>query len=115
MSALPKVEVWTDGSCSPNPGPGGWAAILLFRKTNGEIVRRELWAGTEQTTNNRMEMTGVLMGLRALTRRCHVTAVVRLPVAQRSPERYGMLPGHKRLPGGVYVSLSLPRIRQSPS
>ena len=46
------VEVWTDGGCKPNPGPGGWAAILRFRG-----VERELSGADPATTNNRMELT----------------------------------------------------------
>ncbi len=57
------VELWVDGACSGNPGPGGWAAILRYR---GE--QRELWGGEAQTTNNRMELRSVIEGLSALTR-----------------------------------------------
>ncbi len=57
------VELWTDGACSGNPGPGGWAAIL--RK--GDRVK-ELSGGEPQTTNNRMELQSVIEGLRALNR-----------------------------------------------
>jgi ribonuclease HI len=66
-----EVEIWTDGACSGNPGPGGWAAVLRCRG-----VQRELSGGDPQTTNNRMEMTAVLEGLRALTRPVAVTVVV---------------------------------------
>lgn len=58
------VYIFTDGSCYPNPGPGGWAAVLLF---NG--VRKEIYGGSRKTTNNEMELTGILMGLRALKSR----------------------------------------------
>lgn len=57
------VELWTDGACSGNPGPGGWAAILLW---NGH--ERELTGGEPQTTNNRMELMSVIEGLEALSR-----------------------------------------------
>jgi ribonuclease HI len=63
----PTVELWTDGACSGNPGPGGWAAVLLY---NGR--ERELVGGEAQTTNNRMELQAVVEGLRALTRPCRV-------------------------------------------
>jgi ribonuclease HI len=66
-----EVEIWTDGACSGNPGPGGWAAVLCCRG-----VQRELSGGDPATTNNRMEMTAVLQGLRALTRPVAVTVVV---------------------------------------
>jgi ribonuclease HI len=62
------VELFTDGSCNPNPGPGGWGAILRW---GGQ--ERELYGGTPDTTNNRMEMTAVLEGLRALKFGCVVT------------------------------------------
>ena len=62
------VEVWTDGGCKPNPGPGGWAAILVFRG-----VEKELCGGEPDTTNNRMELTAAAMALEALTRPCWVT------------------------------------------
>jgi ribonuclease HI len=57
------VELWTDGACSGNPGPGGWAAVLRWN----EHVR-EISGGDPQTTNNRMELTSVIEGLKALTR-----------------------------------------------
>ncbi len=59
----PVVELWVDGACSGNPGPGGWAAILRYR---GE--QRELAGGEADTTNNRMELRSVIEGLSALTR-----------------------------------------------
>lgn len=61
------VEIWTDGGCKPNPGPGGWAAILKFRETV-----RELSGGAVETTNNRMELTAAAEALSALTRPCRV-------------------------------------------
>jgi ribonuclease HI len=61
------VEVWTDGGCKPNPGPGGWAAILRFRG-----VERELSGAEPATTNNRMELTAAMMALEALKRPCRV-------------------------------------------
>ncbi|HVC52913.1 MAG TPA: ribonuclease HI [Stellaceae bacterium] len=67
MAADDTVEIFTDGACSGNPGPGGWAAILRFRG-----VERELAGGEAMTTNNRMEMSAAIAGLEALTRPCHV-------------------------------------------
>ncbi len=61
------VEIWTDGGCKPNPGPGGWAAILRFGATE-----RELTGGDPVTTNNRMELTAAAAALEALTRPCKV-------------------------------------------
>jgi ribonuclease HI len=63
------TELWTDGACSGNPGPGGWAFALIARDGAGAVVKQvEGHGGEPQTTNNRMEMTAVLTGLRALTR-----------------------------------------------
>ena len=61
------VELYTDGACSGNPGPGGWGCILRFKG-----VEKELYGGENPTTNNRMEMMAVLSGLNALTRPCAV-------------------------------------------
>lgn len=65
---LPVVHMWTDGACKGNPGPGGWGALLR----SGEH-ERELFGGELDTTNNRMELTAVIEGLRALNTRCAVT------------------------------------------
>ncbi|CAN5474568.1 ribonuclease HI [soil metagenome] len=68
---LPTVTVYTDGACSGNPGPGGWAAILLHRA--GDSTRERELAGAEpQTTNNRMELRAVVEALAALTQPCTV-------------------------------------------
>ena len=61
------VEIYTDGACSGNPGPGGWGAFLRM----GEHTK-ELSGGEAQTTNNRMELTAVIMALSALKRPCKV-------------------------------------------
>lgn len=63
------VELYTDGACSGNPGPGGWAYILRDGPTGQE---REASGGEPETTNNRMELNAVIEGLRALTRSCRV-------------------------------------------
>jgi len=63
-----RVEIFTDGACSGNPGPGGWGAILRWR---GE--ERELFGGNPSTTNNRMELTAVIEGLTALKKSSLVT------------------------------------------
>ena len=68
MGALTDVTIYTDGACSGNPGPGGWAAILIAGNH-----KKELSGGEANTTNNRMELEGVINGLRALTRPCNVT------------------------------------------
>lgn len=63
----PRIEIFTDGSCSGNPGPGGWGAILRF---NG--YEKELSGGEANTTNNRMELTSVIKALSALKEPCDV-------------------------------------------
>ncbi len=62
------IEIFTDGACSGNPGPGGWGAILRF----GEH-EKELSGGEKNTTNNRMELTAVISALSALKEPCEVT------------------------------------------
>lgn len=64
---MKKVEIYTDGSCKKNPGPGGWAAILVYGG-----VEKELCGGEADTTNNRMELTAVISALAALKEKCSV-------------------------------------------
>lgn len=64
---LPEVILYTDGACRGNPGPGGWAALLIW---NGK--EKEIAGGDPQTTNNRMEMKAIIEGLKTLKRPCHV-------------------------------------------
>ncbi|MBR3864254.1 MAG: ribonuclease HI [Clostridia bacterium] len=65
---LKKVEIWTDGACSCNPGPGGWAAILNYRG-----IEKQISGGNVSTTNNIMELTAVIEGLKMLKEKCDVT------------------------------------------
>lgn len=67
---LDKVTIYTDGACSGNPGPGGWCAILKSGK-----YEKEISGGNSDTTNNRMELTAVIEGLKALKRPCDVTII----------------------------------------
>ncbi len=67
MTDISDVVIYTDGACSGNPGPGGWACILM---AGG--AKKELSGGEPDTTNNRMELMGVISGLKALTRPCNV-------------------------------------------
>ena len=67
MSELPLVEMFTDGACRGNPGPGGWAVLLRM----GE-KEREISGGEPLTTNNRMELLAAIRGLEALKRPCRV-------------------------------------------
>ena len=67
MDKMPLVEMFTDGACSGNPGPGGWGTVL---RCNGK--EKELSGGEKTTTNNRMELKAVIEGLKALKRPCNV-------------------------------------------
>ncbi len=69
MTRPPHITIYTDGACSGNPGPGGFAAVLL--DSHGR--RREISGGFRNTTNNRMELLGVISALEALKRPCDVT------------------------------------------
>ncbi|MGI6264970.1 MAG: ribonuclease HI [Acutalibacteraceae bacterium] len=65
---MKQIDLFTDGACSGNPGPGGWGAILRFRG-----AEKELSGGEANTTNNRMELTAAIEGLSALKEPCRVT------------------------------------------
>ena len=65
--AQPQVEIWSDGACKGNPGPGGWGALL-----RAGVHEKELFGGDPDTTNNRMELTAVIEALGSLKRRCRV-------------------------------------------
>lgn len=67
MKELEKIEMFTDGACSGNPGPGGWGVLL--RQGQNE---KTLSGAESDTTNNRMELMAAIMGLRAIKRPCHV-------------------------------------------
>jgi len=64
---MDEITIYTDGACSGNPGPGGWAAVLLYKDN-----RKEISGGNENTTNNIMEMTAVIEALKLLKRPCKV-------------------------------------------
>ncbi|MBW7573230.1 ribonuclease HI [Caproiciproducens faecalis] len=64
---MKQIEIYTDGACSGNPGPGGWGAVLRY---NG--VEKEISGGAADTTNNRMELSGVIEALRMLKEPCEV-------------------------------------------
>ena len=68
------LHIYTDGSCFPNPGPGGWGALLLWPHSDGEIREKELYGGAPQETNNTMEMTAIYEGL--LARKGDVSTVI---------------------------------------
>ena len=65
---MKNVEIYTDGACSGNPGPGGWGAVLIY---NG--VEKQLSGSEKETTNNRMELSAVITALKALREPCNVT------------------------------------------
>lgn len=83
------VEIWTDGACKGNPGPGGWGALL--RQGRHE---KELCGGEAATTNNRMELTAVIEALRALKRPCHVVVHTDSQYVQKGMSEW--LPNWKR-------------------
>lgn len=64
---MQKVIIYTDGACSGNPGPGGWAAVLIYGDN-----KKEISGGSPETTNNIMELTAILEGLKALKVECEV-------------------------------------------
>lgn len=64
---MKNIEIYTDGACSGNPGKGGWGAVLVYKNTEKEISGCE-----KETTNNRMELTAVIMALKALKEPCNV-------------------------------------------
>lgn len=85
QTGLDLVELFTDGACSGNPGPGGWGAILRCRGKE-----KELSGGEKETTNNRMELTAVIEGLRALKKRCHIKNLHRFTICcQCNHQRMG--------------------------
>ena len=67
---MKEVTIYTDGACSGNPGAGGWGTILVYKGRE-----REMSGGAAETTNNRMELTAVIEGLKALKEACKVTVV----------------------------------------
>jgi len=68
MATKPRVEAFTDGACSGNPGPGGWGVLLRMGKHE-----KELCGGEPETTNQRMELQAAIEALKALRKECHIT------------------------------------------
>lgn len=64
---MDEIEIFTDGACKGNPGPGGWGALLRYGK-----VEKELWGAEKHTTNNRMELMAAIQALESLKRPCSV-------------------------------------------
>ena len=65
---MKQIEIFTDGACSGNPGPGGWGAVLRYKQ-----YEKELSGGEAETTNNRMEMTALIRALESLKEPCEIT------------------------------------------
>ena len=70
---MTKVNLYTDGACSGNPGVGGYGAILVYIDSNGKEHEKEFSQGYKLTTNNQMELMAVIVGLEALNKPCDVT------------------------------------------
>ena len=85
----PAVEIFTDGACKGNPGPGGWGVLLRYGTTE-----KELYGGERQTTNNRMELMAAIEGLKALKKACSVTLTTDSQYVRRGITEW--LPGWKR-------------------
>ncbi|MEZ6066621.1 MAG: ribonuclease HI [Planctomycetaceae bacterium] len=87
----PVVQLFTDGACRGNPGPGGWAYILRHPASGAE---KECAGGVADTTNNQMELQAVISGLRALSRRSRVEVVTDSAYVMKGSQEW--LPGWKR-------------------
>ena len=90
MSDPVTVEIFTDGACSGNPGPGGWGTILRYKGRE-----KELFGGEPDTTNNRMELMAAIRGLEELTRPCQVVLYTDSTYVQKGISEW--LPGWKAL------------------
>ena len=73
MAEKVKVDIYTDGACSGNPGPGGYGTILVHTDSDGIMHEKELSEGFKCVTNNQMELMAVIVGLEALKKPCSVT------------------------------------------
>lgn len=85
----PRVDIWTDGACKGNPGPGGWGVLLRHGARE-----KTLYGGEPSTTNNRMELMAVIQALQALKRRCVVTLYTDSSYVQKGMTEW--LPNWKR-------------------
>ena len=104
MPDLPSVVIYTDGASDPNPGPGGWAALLLYN------AHEKVLTGAENpTTNNRMELTAAIRGLQSLRRPCAVTLYTDSEYLKRGITEW--LPGWRRRSwrrkGGALANIEL--------
>lgn len=91
-----KVSIYTDGSARGNPdGPGGYGTVLQYVDAKGMLHERELSAGYKKTTNNRMELMAVIVGLEALNRPCQVELYSDSKYVIDAFEKTGWMPGSK--------------------
>ena len=65
---MKKIDIYTDGACRGNPGPGGWGALLIYKDTD-----KTIYGGEKNTTNNRMEMTAIIEALKIVKMDCNIT------------------------------------------
>ena len=89
---MKEVQIYTDGACSGNPGPGGYCAILVYKDTEKCLSGAE-----KETTNNRMELSAVLEGLSALKEPCKVKIVSDSKYVVDAVEKGGLSPGRQRV------------------
>jgi ribonuclease HI len=89
MAEKPHVVIYTDGACDPNPGPGGWAALLRYGQHEKELSGRE-----SRTTNNRMELTAAIQALQSLQEPCQVDIFTDSEYLRRGIDEW--LPGWRR-------------------
>ena len=87
MAELTEVQLYTDGACSGNPGPGGYGAILRCKG-----YEKEISGGEAKTTNNRMELMAVIRGLEALNRRCRVSTLSKKAGRSHGRKMAGVMP-----------------------
>ena len=101
---LATVKIYTDGACQGNPGPGGWAALLIAGSSTKEIS-----GGERQTTNNRMELTAAIRALQALKRACQVELYTDSEYLKRGVTEW--MPGWKargwKRKGGALLNVEL--------
>jgi ribonuclease HI len=102
--ALPRVIIYTDGACDPNPGPGGWAALM-----RSGAAEKALTGSEPDTTNNRMELTAAIQALKALKQPCQVELYTDSEYLRRGIKEW--LPGWRargwRRKGGVLANVDL--------
>jgi ribonuclease HI len=104
LTALPLVHIYTDGACDPNPGPGGWAALLKFGRREKAITGSD-----EHTTNNRMELTAAVQALQTLNQPCRIEFYTDSEYLKRGITEW--LPGWRRRgwrrKGGALANIDL--------